>query len=60
MKSKYKKVKVLKPHCSICGEQLQGNGSDILPYNCSCGEWEWKHRDIDMELELKLKQNGNK
>jgi len=35
----YKKVKVAMPHCSVCGEQLDGNGSKLLPYRCSCGVW---------------------
>lgn len=29
------------PHCNVCGEQLRGNGSVIIPYRCKCGEWEW-------------------
>ena len=39
MKIKYKQVKTLQPHCGDCGEQIQGNGSMVLPYTCSCGEW---------------------
>jgi len=35
----YKIVKISKPHCSICKERLLGNGSRVLPYRCSCGEW---------------------
>lgn len=58
MKPQYKQVKVIKPHCTICGERLKGNGSIILPYNCLCGVWEWKHRDSDMELELELKKKN--
>lgn len=36
----YKQVKVTMPHCPVCKEQLGGNGSGILPFSCSCGEWE--------------------
>lgn len=58
MKPTYKQVKILKPHCSICGERLQGNGSIVLPYKCSCGEWEWEwHSTENQTSELKLKQN---
>ena len=35
----YKPVKELKPFCTICKERLLGNGSRVLPYRCSCGEW---------------------
>lgn len=37
----YKKVSVVMPHCPVCHEQLSGNGSGVLPYKCSCGEWEF-------------------
>lgn len=40
MKPVYKKVKVLMEHCPICGEQLEGNNSDFLPWWCKCGEWQ--------------------
>ena len=37
----YKKVKAYTPHCSECGTQLHGNGSDVLPYKCDCGIWKY-------------------
>lgn len=36
----YKRIKTLQPHCGDCGERLSGNGSIVLPYQCSCGIWE--------------------
>ena len=41
MKPIYKRVQILKEHCPKCGEQLKGNGSYALPWNCSCGEWKF-------------------
>lgn len=38
----YKRVKKAVPHCNVCGEELGGNGSVVLPYTCSCGEWEFQ------------------
>jgi hypothetical protein len=38
---KYKKVKVLMPHCHICKEQLTGNNSIVSPWKCSCGTWKY-------------------
>ncbi|KKN71719.1 hypothetical protein LCGC14_0417850 [marine sediment metagenome] len=37
----YKRVKILKEHCPVCEEEARGNGSGILPYQCSCGVWEY-------------------
>jgi len=39
---KFKKVKMLMPHCPICKEILKGNNSMINPYSCSCGEWRFR------------------
>lgn len=38
-------VKVAMPHCNVCGEMLSGQGSQVLPYRCSCGEWRF-HRPL--------------
>lgn len=38
----YRRVKQVVPHCNVCGEQLRGNGSDVLPYRCGCGVWEYR------------------
>lgn len=56
---KYKKVKVLKPFCSICGEQLTGDGSHYKPYKCKCGTWKWftDYKNETMALRL-IKQVG--
>lgn len=35
-----------------CGEFVSGNGSYVMPYKCSCGEWEY---DID-KYDWRLKQ----
>jgi hypothetical protein len=40
LKPIYKKVKVLVPHCPVCGEQLSGNNSIMMPFTCKCGKWE--------------------
>jgi hypothetical protein len=45
----YKKVSVVMPHCPICGVQLQGNNSTILPYKCKCGEWKYDWTDTGYE-----------
>jgi glutaredoxin len=42
---KYKRVKMVMPHCPVCGEMLQGNNSISMPYKCSCGEWEGEWED---------------
>ena len=39
MNPEYKKVKVIKEHCPTCKEQLMGNNSMVLPWQCSCGIW---------------------
>jgi hypothetical protein len=39
MRPIYKKVKCIKEFCPSCGEQLFGNNSIILPWECSCGVW---------------------
>ena len=36
----YRKVSKLMPHCPICKEELRGNNSGLLPFECSCGIWE--------------------
>ena len=36
---KWKQVKTLVPHCPVCEEQLRGNNSGLMPYECSCGVW---------------------
>ena len=56
MKIKYKRVKIAMPHCGDCGEQLQGNNSQILPYKCSCGTWENSFDDL---FNYKLKEPKN-
>jgi len=40
MEPKYKKIKVSRPHCPKCDEDLLGNNSMALPWRCSCGIWE--------------------
>ena len=47
---RYKKVKILMPHCSVCGERLLGNNSMILPYKCSCGEWEMDYQSREYKI----------
>lgn len=39
MAIKFKQVKEVKQFCTDCGEQLKGNGSMVLPYECPCGIW---------------------
>jgi len=39
----YKRIKVPIEHCSNCGERLEGNGSEILPYKCKCGIWSYDY-----------------
>ena len=39
MKPIYKKVALQQAHCPDCGEQLMGNNSIALPWNCLCGVW---------------------
>jgi hypothetical protein len=53
----YKVVKVSKPHCPNCEEQLAGNNSIALPYNCSCGVWKPNHlsQPIDYKIEKDLR-----
>lgn len=50
MKIIYKKVTEKKPFCSICNEQLVGNGSVMYPYKCSCGEWQFNGYNNKYEL----------
>ena len=54
---KYKRVQKSVPHCGDCEEELRGNGSIVMPYNCSCGEWE-VFRDRN-SLEYKIKDKTN-
>jgi tRNA(Ile2) C34 agmatinyltransferase TiaS len=37
----YHRKSILVPHCPQCGEQLRGNGSVAVPYECKCGIWEF-------------------
>jgi hypothetical protein len=39
MKIIYKSVKMIMPSCPVCKSILGGNGSQLLPYYCKCGEW---------------------
>lgn len=39
MKPIYKKINILMPHCPKCKEQLGGNNSMVLPWECTCGMW---------------------
>ena len=50
MKPTYKIKRVYVPCCPQCGERLSGNGSQVLPYRCKCGEWEY---DSDGEYKIK-------
>jgi ribosomal protein L37AE/L43A len=38
----FKKVSIYKEHCPVCKETLRGNGSVVLPWECSCGVWKFK------------------
>jgi hypothetical protein len=42
---KYKTVKVVLPHCNVCGEKLEEDMAPYIPFSCSCGEWEYIYRD---------------
>ncbi len=37
----YKWTKVLTLFCPKCKIRLNGNGSDIFPYYCVCGQWKF-------------------
>lgn len=47
----YKQVKVLKPFCPICKEQLQGDGTSWNPYKCSCGTWKFDQEKKEFIIE---------
>jgi ribosomal protein S27AE len=51
MYPKYKKIKMLMPHCPQCGEVLSGDNSGISPWRCSCGEW---HNSWSEPLDYKI------
>lgn len=40
MKPEYKRVKILAPHCPNCKQELMGNNSIALPWQCECGVWQ--------------------
>lgn len=37
----FKKVSINKEHCPVCKEMLQGNGTTVTPWECSCGVWKF-------------------
>ena len=41
----YKRIKQLVPFCKKCNQEIRGNGSVLLPYECKCGKWEWDGND---------------
>ena len=45
MQIKYKRVKILMPHCGDCGQMLMGENSYMNPYRCPCGVWESTPRE---------------
>ena len=45
----YKRIKITVPHCPKCNEELTGNNSMILPYQCKCGVWETRN-GVDFEV----------
>ena len=54
LKPIYKSVKIMMPHCPNCKEQLRGNNSIAMPWNCSCGEWHNSPEDLfNYEVETK-------
>lgn len=53
MRIKYKTTKTIVPFCGNCDEQLRGNGSIVMPYQCSCGYWEVdKSNFVDYQLQV--------
>lgn len=50
---KYKTIKKVVPFCEKCQEEIQGNGSLMLPYRCSCGVWVFDFKEGDYYLEDK-------
>ena len=45
-----RQVKVWKHFCKKCNRQIQGNGSDVLPYNCHCGIWKFNYKTNKYEV----------
>lgn len=62
MKPVYKMVRVSAAHCPECNQELWGNNSIALPWNCKCGVWKfvWKESgeyDYDIEaIQEKIKK----
>ena len=50
---KHKRVPRTVPHCGDCEEALRGNGSVLLPYECSCGTWRYDVVEKEFVLEDK-------
>ena len=46
-------LKKLVPYCPICNQDLSGNNSLALPYECECGIWD-VYLDEDNELQWKI------
>lgn len=59
MQITYKKIPRWEPHCGECGEQLQGDNSQVLPFKCSCGVWQYDRDSREYKL-IKVKLPTNK
>lgn len=55
MRPEYKKVRVMKPHCPVCGNMLFGDNSMINPWRCPCGEW---HNTFQDPFEYEIKKES--
>lgn len=46
----YKTVKKAVAHCSECDTEMLGNGSEVMPYICLCGEWEFNKEESEYKV----------
>ena len=47
---KYKRVKKTVPWCYTCNQEIWGYGSEIISYQCKCGEWKFDSEEYEYKL----------
>lgn len=52
----YKKIKKEIAHCNVCDDELMGNNSVAMPYECSCGTWEFWFGDDPLDYHFYIKK----
>ena len=54
---KYKKIKKVVPFCYLCNSEIFGEGSEMRPYHCKCGNYEYDKYKNEYNLVRKKKNS---